>query len=206
MKRKFEKEEEKNKQKLEKLENEDKKTNETKKTFLKKVKLFFSSLTTKKKEDIQKLKKVNHTVKRSESEIQKPVKPNKAAERTDLTNIPQKAKNGKFKLFFTTKKQNRDNFIFKKFEDGSKRFEDEIEMPVKSLRHYIKQKYKWVISLLIIYIIILGVVISAPIIVNHFIVASQNQTEQGRSKKFNRFVELSGFIIQNNCISFTKFM
>ena len=51
----------------------------------------------------------------------------------------------------------------------------------KSLRIYIKQNWKWVISLLVVYIIISGAVVSVPILVNHFRVMNRNETEQERS-------------------------
>ena len=184
MKQKLDKKEEKNeqimKQFVEKLmcAIEGDETDENEKTFLEKVKLFFSSIA-KKKEDIPKLKKFSQATKRSESKTQKPVKPRKAGQPTDITNEPKETKFEKFKSFFKlcTKKKNNENPRPKKIEFGIKRSKNEI----KSLRHYIKQKYKWVISFLLSYIIILGVVVSTPIIIYHLRFMSRNQTKQERS-------------------------
>ena len=213
MKQKFEKEEERNKRIMTKFVEqvlfaiEGDETDETEKTFLKKVKLFFSSVA-KKKEDISRLKKFNHAIKRSESKNGKQVKANKADGNADLTNEPQKSKLEKFKSFFSccTKEKNEaderadlthepektglekfKSFLFctrKKNKDGpkQKQFKDFIKRSkkVKSLRNYIKQKWKWIVLFLVNYILTLGEIVSMPILVNRFGGASQNQTEKER--------------------------
>ena len=76
-------------------------SDETEKTLAQKVKLIFGSKTEKKKEDIRRLKKFNHVVKGSRSDVRKPVKPNKDDKRADLTHEPQKTKLETFiKSFF----------------------------------------------------------------------------------------------------------
>ena len=137
-------------------------SDETEKTLAQKVKLIFGSKTEKKKEDIRRLKKFNHVVKGSRSDVRKPVKPNKDDKRADLTHEPQKTKLETFiKSFF-------------------KRPEKVDRKPVKSLRNYIKQKWKWIIVLIVTYIIVLGGILSAPILVNHLRITSQNQTKKER--------------------------
>ena len=58
---------------------------------------------------------------------------------------------------------------------------EEIKRPGKSLRHFIIQKCKWVILLVVSYVIIVGAAVTTPIIVNHFRIRSQNETKQERS-------------------------
>ena len=151
---------------------------ETGKTKFKKFNLFFSSRPTRTKKGISRLKKFNHGVKKSESEDQKQVKPSKA----DLTSETRKTKLDKFKSFFSlcTRKKNNDNPRLIKSNYGIKRSKTKTKNLDKSLRHYIKQKLKWVVLLLITYVTFLGGIVSTPILINHFRATSQNQTEKER--------------------------
>ena len=77
--------------------------------------------------------------------------------------------------------KNENNPRFKKFNDlNIKRSRNKIEKPFKSLRDYMKQKFKWVICLFSIYVIIFGAVTSTPIVFNYFTVTRQNETKQER--------------------------
>ena len=100
------------------------------------------------------------------------------------------------------RKKSEDSLALKKFEHGIKRSEKEIKKSSKSLRLYIKQKCKWVTFMFVIYIIILGAVISMPFIHNHFRVMSQNGTEQERSitRKIPKgLVKSMKLIIEHSC-------
>ena len=109
---------------------------------------------------------------------------NTANKGSDLIDKSQKTIIEKMKSCFSfcTRKKNKDNPKLEKLKSSK----DESKEQVKSLRRYIKQKLKWVILSLFIYIIIFGGVLSIPFIVNHFRVISQNQTKKERfiTRKF----------------------
>ena len=99
----------------------------------------------------------------------------------NLTDKPQKTTLEKLKSFFSfcTKKKNNDDSGWTKFKNGIKRSKH--GKPVKSLRLYIEQKCKWIIFLFVTYIIFFGLVVSTPMLINHFRTISRNETEQERS-------------------------
>ena len=150
-------------------------------TFLKKLRSFFCFCTAIKNKNNSTLNKLNYGKERSKNETQNPVMSSTTDERDNLTDKPQKTFLEKMKLFicFCTKKNKsnsspRNNHAIKKLKN-------EIQSQDKSLRTFIKQNWKWVISLLVVYIIISGAVVSVPILVNHFRVMNRNETEQERS-------------------------
>ena len=77
-------------------------------------------------------------------------------------------------------KENRKNPKQKKLKDDKKISKNEFKYRVKSLRRYIKQKWKWIILLFVTYITIFGVVVSIPIVFYHSIITNENVTEQER--------------------------
>ena len=153
-------------------------TNELDRERLEKVKIPLSSIETKKKKNIPILKNFNKA-QRFESKIRKRVKPNKI---TDLTDEPQKNKLESIISFFSFSTKKEDNLIPREFKYSIKTPKERKEDPNqnKTLGKYISQKWKGVILLLLVYIIFFGGIVSSPILVNHFRMASQNQTEKER--------------------------
>ena len=86
----------------------------------------------------------------------------------------------KMKSFFCfcSAKEKKKSSIQKKINNEIKRPKTTVEKQDKSFRTYIKQNCKWVILFLVIYIIILGAVVSTPILVDHLRVRSLNETKQ----------------------------
>ena len=89
----------------------------------------------------------------------------------------------KMKSFFCfcTAKENKKSSIQKKNNNAMKKPKTKVQKQDKSFRAYIKQNCKWVIFFLVTYIIILGAVVSTPILVNHLRFISLNETKQERS-------------------------
>ena len=181
-------------------------TDESQKAFLEKLKSFFCFCLAKKNKDDSRLKKSNSRIKRSKNETQNPVISNTAGERFSMSDELQKTFLGKLNAFFSsiTEKMRNSNYCLKKsrtaneidnltdepqktFLEKMKSFfcfcttkKNQVQKPDKSLRTYIKQNWKWVVLLLVIYIITFGAVVSAPIIVSRLRFISQNETEQER--------------------------
>ena len=141
-------------------------SDENQKTFYEKLKAFSSSITgrQKKKDSCLKISTTDN-------------------ERDNLNDEPQKTFFEKMKSFFCfcTSKEDKNNSRLNKLNHTIKRPKKETQKPDKSFRIYIKRNCKWVIFLLIIYIAILGTVVTTPILVNHFRVISLNELEQERS-------------------------
>ena len=77
------------------------------------------------------------------------------------------------------------NFSFsmkakKKTNYGVKISKEDVLKPIKSLRSYIEQHWNKVLTILLFYIILFGAIVSTPIVINHFGVQNQNQTEKER--------------------------
>ena len=134
------------------------------------------------------MKKFNNAIKRSNTdETQKTIfgklksffglKTKKKKKKTNsackVSNLPEKTQKRAIK--------NKDKPRLKKFNYGIKRPKNEVEEPIKSLRVYIKGKWKQVIFLFLAYITILGAIVSTPIAINHLRNRSQNKTRQERS-------------------------
>ena len=137
------------------------------KTFHKKLNASFSFITGKKKHKNNYLKTANTD-----------------DERDNLTDEVQKTFLEKMKSFFCfcTAEKDKNNSRLNKLNHTIKRPKNEIQKQDKSFRIYIKRNCKWVIFLLVIYIIIVGAVVTKPILFNHFRVeASLNETEKERS-------------------------
>ena len=79
---------------------------------------------------------------------------------------------------------NKNDHGLKKFDNSIKRSKHELMKSDKSLRSYIKQKWKWIFILFILYAIVFGAVLSTPILINHFRVTSRNETEKERSVSY----------------------
>ena len=147
---------EKKKQRLKRFNNAIKRSGEAKQTKFEKLKNWLKSFFGLKTET---KKKNNMSLKKS----------TKTDEHPNLTNETR-----------TTAKKNKDKPRLQQFNYGVKRTRDETEKPVKSLRVYIKTKWKWVVLLFITYITILGATVSTPIVLNHLRDRNQNKTQQGR--------------------------
>ena len=74
-------------------------------------------------------------------------------------------------------KRNEDDQRLKKISYALKRSKADSR---KSLRRYIEKRWIKATTMLLFYIIFLGATLSTPIIINHFGVKSQNQTEKER--------------------------
>ena len=90
-----------------------------------------------------------------------------------------------------SKKMNKNDHGLKKFDNSIKRSKPEIVKPDKSLRSYMKQKWKRIYILFVFYAIIFGAVLSTPILVNHFRVINRNETDQERSITYKFFKEIT---------------
>ena len=104
---------------------------------------------------------------------------------TQKTNLEKIFTQQKFLLTATRNKKKNYDQRLTKLNHGFKRPEHEAVKSAKFLRTYIKQKWKQVISLSFIYIIIFGAVVSTPfvvILVNCLKNTSQYEMEQERSK------------------------
>ena len=181
------------KKKIEGLE-----TDEIQKTFLQKLKSFFCFCTGK-NNNCPRLKKLNCCTKTSKNDTQNQIKSKTADKRDNLPNEPQKTFLEKVNAFFRSimcknSTDERDNLtdepqktFLKKMTSfvgccrAKKKPKNENKKEDKSLRTYIKQNLKWVILLLVFYIIIFGAVVSVPILVNHYRDMNQNETDQERS-------------------------
>ena len=184
-------------------------TDEVKKTFFQKVKLFFCFCTEKKSKDNSRLKKFRYAVKKSNNKTRNSILSNDADECFNLNDEPQKSFLGKLKSIFSSimGKKRKNKHCLKKsrtaderhnltdepqktFPEKVKSFfcpckekKAEVQNPAKSPRTFIKQKWKLVVFFFVIYIIIAGGVISVPFIVNHIKVISKNETKKERFKK-----------------------
>ena len=159
--------------------------------------------------ETKKTVKFNYGIKRSKSETQKPIISDTTDKCINLEDRNQKTCFEKLKSLCSSKAENkreskpslktfksndeklktvsslctknRKKQSLKKLTNEIKKSKQEIEKPVKSLRSYIEQKCKWTISLFVVYTIIFGAIVSTPVLVKHFQVISQNETEQERS-------------------------
>ena len=113
------------------------------------------------------MKKVNHHINHS---------------KTDGTRQSQ------LKSFFSflTRRKVKNIARLKKINCGVKGYKNEIRKSDKSLRSYIKRNCKWAAFLIVIYIMILGAIVSTPVAVNHLRATNHNKSEQERliSQKF----------------------
>ena len=166
------------------------KTDKTKNTKIERSNSLLGSITEKEKKNSSRLNRFGSGLKRSTTENQQPVNLEMIDERANSIDKLQKTKVEKMKSFFCfcTEKKNKANSRLKKstkyevkFNYEVKRAKKEIQTTVKSLRSYIELNWKWVIFLLFIYILVLGAIISTPIIANNLKVTIKNQTEQERS-------------------------
>ena len=113
------------------------------------------------------MKKINHHINRSKTD---------GTRQAQLKSI--------FSVF--TRRKVKNIARLKKFNYGVKRYKNEIRKPEKSLRSYIKRNCKWAALLVVIYIIVLGTIVSTPVAVNHLRATNHNKSEQERliSQKF----------------------
>ena len=157
-------------------------TGKTDETTVGKHEFLFGSILEKTDKTNSRLKKFNYGVKRFNNEVQKQVKLNTADESSNPTHEPQKPKFKKLKSLFSfcPKVKNKDNPGLKQLKCGIKKSKSEVKKPVKSLRSHIKQKWKWAVFLVVMYITFLSGLVSTPILVNHLRTTSQNQTKQDR--------------------------
>ena len=81
---------------------------------------------------------------------------------------------------FLTRRKVKNIARLKKINCGVKGYKNEIRKSDKSLRSYIKRNCKWVAFLIVIYTIIFGAIVSAPVAVNHLRTISRNESEQER--------------------------
>ena len=81
---------------------------------------------------------------------------------------------------FLTRRKVKNIARLQKINYGVKRYKNEIRKSDKSLRSYIKRNCKWAAFLIVIYIMILGAIVSTPVAVNHLRVTNQNESEQER--------------------------
>ena len=131
--------------------------------------------------------KFNYGIK-STNKIKKTVKKITAYDCSNLTGEPGKTKPGKLKSFFCfCTKKNKETPGLKKFNYDVKKSGKETQKSDKSLQTYFRRNWKPVIFLFFMYLLAIGTIISTPVIVNHFKVTSQNQTEKERFiKMFTR--------------------
>ena len=141
-------------------------TDKAQETFLGKIKSLCSSKTKKKEENKTSVKNLTTP-----------------DERSNYSDENRKTKDEKLKTFSSlcTKKKNKNNLGIKKFNIDTKRSKHEIDKSIKSLRSYIKQKWKWVTFLFVIYTVIVAAVVSTPAVATHFRVINRIETEQERS-------------------------
>ena len=113
------------------------------------------------------MKKINHHINRSKTD---------GTRQAQLKSI--------FSVF--TRRKVKNIARLKKLNYGVKRYKNEIRKPEKSLRSYIKRNCKWAALLIVIYIIVLGTIVSTPVAVNHLRATNHNKSEQERliSQKF----------------------
>ena len=171
-----------------KQKKKDKRSDETQKTVVEKLKSIFCGCTSKKIKDNPNLEKKNErstSLKISTSNNEQSHKPQK----TMLEKIKSvfccckiKTIREKLKSIFRCckRKKIKDNPRLKKFNYGIKRPKNNIKRLDKSLRRYIKQKLKLVIFLIVVYIIIFGAIVSISITVNYLSIIGQNETKQER--------------------------
>ena len=134
------------------------------------------------------INKFNYGIKRSTNTIKKAVK-QITDECSNPTGEPEKSKPGKLKSFFCIcTKKNKETSRLKNFNHGVKITGKEVQKSDKSLRTYTRRNWKLAIFLFFIYILAIGTIVSTPVIINHFKVTSQNQTEK------ERFINLKVFI------------
>ena len=172
---------------------------EADKTILEKMKSFFSKIIEKKKEKrsdepqktiLEKLKSIFCCCTRKKIKENPSLKKKKersmslkiSTSTDEQSDKPQKTMLEKLKSFFSCCKTEKikDNPRLKKFNYGIKRSKNDIKRLNKSLGCYIKQKLKLVTSLIIIYIIIFGAIVSIPITVIHLSQNGGNETTQER--------------------------
>ena len=105
----------------------------------------------KEEKDRRRLKKFDHVIERSKAEFS-----------------------------FLTDKKSSFYSRLEKISYAVKRSKAEVQKSMKSLRSFIERNFNKVLSMLFIYIICFGAIISTPILINHYGVKSHNQTEQER--------------------------
>ena len=182
------------------MEKEEKKKNDTQQqvvdenqtTILEKLKSLFCSRTREKKKDNPKNEKTEKTkpketksflscCTKKKEKVNRSLKNSSTVDEYDnLTSGHQKTILEKIKSIFSccTAEKQRDSS--RKINQAISGTKNEVQKSDKSLRIYMKRKWKWVIFFLIVHIITLTAIVSTPVVVKFLTVTTQNEQEQER--------------------------